>query len=418
MGRTSFFSLLSLCVVILMSGGGRIFSAEPQNAKTKTAMEETPAEKLHKALDHVFDVEIADLPLDAAINQLRAQTGVNLVIDAAAVPASPVNGQPGSHANLHLRGQFHGVPLRTALTSLLRDHNLTHVVVADTLLITTTTKASERQLGQMVSVNAEGTPLRDVLRKLVRETGANIVLDPHASKEGQTALTVRLNDVPLTTAVDVLADEAGLRAVRLHNVLYVTSEARAEKLRKTKTTEEPTASGWRVWPDGKGSFRMTPPASPSGGGGITGGGGIAGLGGAGLGALGMGGIGGLGGGGFNQLGGFGFQGMRMAAPVPLTPPLPTTKPAAPQKPTKETIPAKPKKLTVQPRIPDFWEDFFYDAEPLPKMLAARGTDVVDRRRAVGASQRERTRPGATKTAESDSQYRGIRGRSRYPLRRA
>ena len=170
---------------------------------------ETAAEKLRKALDQVRDLEIADLPLDRAVNQLREQTGINFVIDRPAVPPGPplgfasniglaVNlGGPLSYEHLRLRGQFHGVPLRTALTKLLRDHKLTHVLVGDTVFITTIDKAAERQLGQSVSVNIQDVPLRQELKRLARETGANLVLDPRMVQEGKIALTVRLDEVPL-----------------------------------------------------------------------------------------------------------------------------------------------------------------------------------------------------------------------------
>lgn len=284
---------------------------------------ETAAEKLRQALDRVRDVEISDLPLDQAVNQLREQTGLNLVVDHAVLPASPfANGivpggtlgplasNPAFSTQVRLRGEFHDVPLRTALTKLLGAHNLTHILVGDTVLITSKEKASDRQLGQTVSVKIEGTSLREELKRLARETGANLVLDPRTAKEGQTALSLRLDEVPLETAVEILADESGLSTVRLNNVLYVTSEARAKALRKPQPAATPSTFSWRVWPAGSG-------------------------------LSGIGGIAGLGGGGFNQLGvGGGFAG-RMVAPVPLSPPLPKAKPAAPDKPVKETPPAKP-----------------------------------------------------------------------------
>ncbi len=297
---------------------------------------ETTAEKLRQALDRVRDLEIADLPLDQAVNQLREQTGLNLTIDKLDVPLAPSAGPGGvvinipSFAHLRLRGEFHDVPLRTALTKLLGAHNLTHVLVGDTVLITSKDKAADRQLGQTVSVKIEGTPLREELKRLARETGANLVLDPRTAKEGQTALSLRLDEVPLETAVEILANESGLSTVRLNNVLYVTSEARAKALRKPQPAATPSTFSWRVWPDGKGGFRMTAPE----GAGIGGGGNFGGLGG-------IGGIAGLGGGGFNQLGVGGGFGGRMVAPVPLTPPLPKAKPAAPDKPLKEALPAKP-----------------------------------------------------------------------------
>lgn len=286
---------------------------------------QTPAEELRKALDQVRDVEIADLPLDQAVNQLREQTGLNLIIDRAGVlPSSGLEKVAAgllvnmpSFSQIRVSGRFHGLPLRRALTKLLRDHKLTHVLVGDTVLITTIEKAAERQLSQSVSVNIQDVPLRQELKRLARETGANIVLDPRMVQEGQTALTIRLDEVPLETVVELLADEAGLRAVRLHNVLYVTSEARAEKLRKPRSVATPSFPGWLIWPDGKGGFRMISPKA----GGLSGNGG---------------GIGGLGGIGGFQGGGLGISGV--TPPVPLTPPVPKAKPT---KSDKEASPAKP-----------------------------------------------------------------------------
>jgi hypothetical protein len=327
-----------------------LISAQPQASGA-----ETSAEKLRKALNQVRDLEIANQPLDAAINQLREQTGINFVIDQAAVPASlpgmslpgtatvPVLG--GSYAHLSLNGQFHHLPVRAALARLLRPHNLTHALVGDTVLITTKEKATDRQLEQPVSLNADAAPLSGLLKQLARETGANLVLDPRAAKEGQAALTLRLDEVPLQTAVEVLADEAGLRAVRMDNVLYVTSEARAEKLRKPVAPAPAAATSWQVWPDGNGGFRLTAPAglAPA-----AGGGGIAGMGA--LGALGLGGMGALGALGVGGGGMVGMMGGRVQ-PVPLTPPLPAAKPAAPEKPKAETLPP-PAKPAVKPADKD------------------------------------------------------------------
>ncbi|MGH7223035.1 MAG: hypothetical protein ACRELF_07395, partial [Gemmataceae bacterium] len=204
-----------LCIAVLLPLTARAAD------KPLSLAGETAAEKLRKALAQVRDVEIADLPLDQAVNQLREQTGLNLRIDRVNVLPSPPGGVDlrgfvfdlPSFSQIRVRGQFHGLPLRTALTNLLRDRKLTHVLVGDTVLITTIDKAVERQLGQSVSVNIHDVPLRQELKRLARETGANLVLDPRMVQEGNTALTVRLDEVPLETVVQVLADEAGLCAV-------------------------------------------------------------------------------------------------------------------------------------------------------------------------------------------------------------
>jgi hypothetical protein len=316
---------LCLCVMALLPIG-----AWAADKPLSVDREETAAEKLRKSLDRVRDLEITDRSLDDAVNQLRELTGLNFILDRAAVPAAPSRGLGSgmlllSYGHLNIGGQFHQTPLRVALNKMLRTHNLTHVLVGDTIYITTAEKAIDRQLEQTVSVNIEKMALRDALKRLSRETGANVVLDPRSAQKSETALTVRLDEVPLESAVELLADEAGLKAVRLSNVLYVTSEARAEKLRKPRPALAAPPGAWRVWPDGNGGFRLTPPAGAS-----IGGGGIGGLGG-------MGGIAGLGGGGFNQLDAAGGA----VKPVPLTPPLPKAKQSAPVKPKPEKPAVKP-----------------------------------------------------------------------------
>lgn len=324
---------ITLCLCVLLSTS-LAWGAD----KALSSSDETAAEKLRKALDSVRDLEIAGLPMDQAINQLREQTGLNVQTDRAIVspsvpspmlqgPLGPLGPNPAFSTQIRLQGEFHGIPLRAALTKLLRDHNLTHVLIGDTVLITTIDMGVERQLQQSVSVNVEGKSLAEELKRLGRETGANLVLDPRMAKEGKTALTLRLDEVPLETAVEVLADMAGLRPVRLNNVLYVTSEARAKALHKPPPAA-PSTFGWQVWPDGKGGFRMTSPQGAANSGARN----IGGLGG-------IGGFAGMGGGGFNQLGG-GVVGPSIA-PVPLTPPLPQAKPAPPEKPAKEAPPGKP-----------------------------------------------------------------------------
>jgi hypothetical protein len=302
----------------------------------------TGAEKIKQALAQSRDVEVADEPLDAAVHQLREQTGINLVLDQAAVPAQAVQAvqagvgtppMPVPSPYAHLRVTVHSVgrPVREALAKALGPHGLVVVVVGDTALVTPADKAAERQLGQTIHLDADALPLKDVLQRLARDTGANVVLDQRLTKEGQTAVTARLDDVPLETAVEVLADQAGLKAVRLSNVLYVTTEARAEKLHRPPVAAAP-AGGWQVWPDGAGGFRLTPPPGVVPGGllGFSGMGGIVGNGtGPAVGMLGVGG------------GALGIAGIGGGGAGPRVPPPPPAKPAPP-KPKTETPPTPPK----------------------------------------------------------------------------
>ena len=93
-------------------------------------------------------------------------------------------------------------------------------------------------LGILPELAKEAThpELQKALRDLARETGANIVLDARQAKPAELPVTLRLTEVPLETAVRVLAESAGLRAVRMSNVLFVTSREVATEIRKEEET--------------------------------------------------------------------------------------------------------------------------------------------------------------------------------------
>jgi hypothetical protein len=85
----------------------------------------------------------------------------------------------------------------------------------------------------LVSVNVTNKPLEEILKLVSEDAGANILLD--ASRVGDKAavhVDARLTDVPLDTAVLLLADMAGLESVQVDGVYYVTTKDNAEALRK------------------------------------------------------------------------------------------------------------------------------------------------------------------------------------------
>ena len=76
------------------------------------------------------------------------------------------------------------------------------------------------------------TPLPDALAELAHATGSTVVLDPKSVETIKGKVTAEFLGVPADTAVEVLADMAGLNLVRLGNVYYVTTPGNAEVLRK------------------------------------------------------------------------------------------------------------------------------------------------------------------------------------------
>lgn len=84
----------------------------------------------------------------------------------------------------------------------------------------------------LVHVHALKRPLEEVLKGVADRATLNVVVDPRAKEKAATDVTARLLNTPADTALDLLADMAGLKAVRVRNVFYVTTAEHAAELRK------------------------------------------------------------------------------------------------------------------------------------------------------------------------------------------
>jgi hypothetical protein len=139
-----------------------------------------------------------------------------------------------------------GVSLRVVLQKLLAqvkgdDHNGTFRIREDHIEVTTTRHANPihwvglgRQGIPKVCCSFDREALPEALRQVSESTGINVVIDPHALEKARKTVTAELNDVPLDTAVGLLAHMAELRVVSLDNVLYVTSRDKAKELEAEK----------------------------------------------------------------------------------------------------------------------------------------------------------------------------------------
>ncbi len=80
-------------------------------------------------------------------------------------------------------------------------------------------------------MDCDGTAFATAAKQLAADTGANLVIDPRLADKANKTITLKLEDVPLETAVRLMAEVADLGTVRMSNVLFVTTTERAEKLR-------------------------------------------------------------------------------------------------------------------------------------------------------------------------------------------
>ena len=87
-----------------------------------------------------------------------------------------------------------------------------------------------------VRLFVETEPLEDALANLTESSGVNIVVDRrHIGNKARRRVTATLQDVQADTAVNILADLAGLKTVLDGNVLFVTT---GRKARAIETEEE------------------------------------------------------------------------------------------------------------------------------------------------------------------------------------
>jgi hypothetical protein len=71
--------------------------------------------------------------------------------------------------------------------------------------------------------------LAEALQQLATTTGYSIVVDGRAADKGKTPVSATLTNVPVDTAVRVLADMADLKPVQVDNVFYVTTPENAAR---------------------------------------------------------------------------------------------------------------------------------------------------------------------------------------------
>ncbi len=190
--------------------------------------EGSPAEKVKNQLDQPLSLEVTDQSLNAALNQIRELTKINFVVDRFTIQQL---GQDPEQMLVSVK--LKDVKVRTCLRALLAPYNLGFAIIGDTVLISTDDMAMHRQLKQRVSIDLEKVDLAAALKRLSRETATNLLLDARVpAKEAKTEVTLQMDDVPLETAVRLLAETAGLKPVKIGNVLLLTTKALANELRQ------------------------------------------------------------------------------------------------------------------------------------------------------------------------------------------
>jgi len=188
-------------------------------------------DKLRQGLDKAITVDFTGQSLEEVLNHIKDRSGLPISIDDASIAMMGMNfvrpdGQP-----MQFQVKATNEKASTVLRKFLNNYRLCYVIFEDSLLITAEEMALLRQMRQRVSVNLEDVPAKKAITDLARNHGINLVIDPKVVKQAETPVSLQVDNTGIETAVRLLAELASLKAVRMGNVMFVTSEDKAKKIR-------------------------------------------------------------------------------------------------------------------------------------------------------------------------------------------
>jgi hypothetical protein len=197
---------------------------------------EKPAmDKVRQALDKKITVDYTGQSLQEVINHLRDKSGVPITLDqqSIAMTGGGIVAIPGLDPNvgpMQYRVKATNEKTGVVLRKLLNQHQLNYLVLDDSVVVTTEEMATMRQMRQRVSVDVDDVPLKKAVRDLAKSAGINLVIDPKVMTQSDTPVSIQLDNTGVETALRLLAEMANLKAVRMGNVMFITSEDKAKRI--------------------------------------------------------------------------------------------------------------------------------------------------------------------------------------------
>jgi len=211
-----------VAVAVMTASPALVIAAPVPGTGTKS---ESPMNSARKALDEVGDMTYEARTLNDVIEDLKAKTKMPVILDSQIMNFGLDPNQPIVTVKLKQ------VKLKDGLKAALAPFNLKFGLTPEGLFISSEEGVITRQLRQRVSLHCDGTEFAATIKQLAADTGANVVVDPRLGEMAKRAVTLKLDDVPLETAVRLLAEVADLRAVRSSNVLFITTPEKARDFR-------------------------------------------------------------------------------------------------------------------------------------------------------------------------------------------
>jgi hypothetical protein len=195
------------------------------------------ARRLHEKLNKPVSLDKGidkNTPVKDALEFLSDRYDLTIMIKESAFKADGIS-ENAADTPVGLP-RMSNVALNTILQLLAEQIKGSFLITPDGIVFTTPQRTrpedwlTVRSLPPLVTVHFARRGLRGALEELSHMTGVSVVLDRRV--HGEPRLNTTLNNVPLDTAVRLLADMSDLDVVAVDSVLYVTDKPNAEKLQR------------------------------------------------------------------------------------------------------------------------------------------------------------------------------------------
>ena len=236
--------------------GGEKQKADPKQAQPKRAMTMKDALATEIKFERMDDPKLTlgdfleqmsdtyNLTFDVNEPAFRAEVGNSDVLSAP-IAEKPIPRMAGIKVSTLLRKVLSRIQSQSGATFVFRPNlNLIEITTEAALReelqlhLPVSTGGDEDAripaLLPLVLISLDKAPLENALKEISSSTGYNIVLDRNKLNKEKAQVTADLSNVPVDTAVRILADLADMDVVKLDNVLYVTTRENAERLQKQK----------------------------------------------------------------------------------------------------------------------------------------------------------------------------------------
>jgi hypothetical protein len=195
----------------------------------KTTLAEA-LDNLAQRYDIAFEVNEKAFVLDGLNDVLRFEV-------AQPNPITPMD----ARLSAVLRKVLARVPVQSGAQFLIRKEYIE--ITTGSALQAELDIPAERRLLPLVWESFDGTPLPEALQVLGDDTGFNVVIDPRVADKMKTPVKATLRNVPVDTAVRLLAAMDDLQPVLLDNVFYITTPEKARRLAEQEASTPKPAGG-------------------------------------------------------------------------------------------------------------------------------------------------------------------------------